>query len=171
MEREVEIARLAAHERHRRQLARELVASALYVDLVLLAGLVVVPADELPTGRVVAPLVLGTVTGLLAAHWLAFRLAVQVTTAGTWHRAASQEAAAQLAGGLGVAALAALPFLVLPPQAALRGSLLALLAPPAVAGLAIGRLRGHSWALSAAVAVLVLLAAAVVVAVKIGSGH
>jgi hypothetical protein len=160
----------AAHA-HRRRLVRELVASALYVDLVLLAGLVVVPADQLPTGRVVAPLVLGTAAGLLAAHWLAFRLAVQVTTAGTWHKAASQEAAAQLAGGLGVAALAALPFLVLPVDLALRGALLALAAPPAAAGLAIGRLRGRSWALSAVVAAVALLAAAVVVALKIGGAH
>jgi len=156
---------------HRQQLARELVASALYVDLVLLAGLVVVPSDQLPHGRVVVPVVLGTAIGLLAAHWLAFRLAVQVTTAGTWHRAASQEAAAQLAGGLSVAVLAALPFLLLPPEQALRVALLLLVVPPAAIGLAIGRLRGHTWALSAVVALVALLAEAVVVAVKIGGAH
>jgi len=156
---------------HRRQLARELVASALYVDLVLLAGLVVVPADQLPHGRVVVPVVLGTAIGLLAAHWVAFRLAVQVTTAGNWHEAASQEAAAQLVGGLGVAILAALPFVWLAPDQALRVAMLVLVAPSAAVGVAIGRLRGHSWLRSTGVAVVVLLVDAVVVAVKIGGAH
>ena len=59
-------------------------------------------------------LILGTAVGLLLAHWLAFRLAARITTEqGGWTPSAAQEAAAQLAGGLAVAVLAAAPFLLL----------------------------------------------------------
>jgi hypothetical protein len=164
---------VAAHgPEHRQRVRREFVANALYVDLVILAGLVVVPADEIPEDRTeVAVLILGGSFGLLAAHWLAFRLAVQVTTVGNWHKAASQEAAAQLAGGLGVAVLAVLPFLVFSGTTALRGALVALVAPLVAVGLAIGRLRGLPWFESAIVALIALLVSGVVVGVKIGVGH
>lgn len=143
----------------------------MYLDLVFLAGLVVVPTAQLPSGIDAAAVLLGAAFGLLAAHWLAFRLAVQVTTAGRWHRLASQELAAQLAGGLGVAALAALPFLILTGPAALRASVIALALPPAAAGMVIGRLRGHSWPESAGMGAVALAAAVAVVIIKIGSGH
>jgi hypothetical protein len=156
---------------HRRQLNREFVATGLYLDLVLLAALVVAPEDHLPEAHDIALLILGGSAGLLAAHWLAFRLAVQVTTEGNWHKAASQEVVAQLAGGLGVALLAATPFLVFPATTtALRVSLILLITPLAAAGLVIGRMSGRSWVASAALAGLALAVAAVVVTLKIRAG-
>jgi hypothetical protein len=155
----------------RDQLAREFVASALYLDLVLLAGLAVAPVAHLPPGPEIAVLMLGTAVGLLAAHWLAFRLAVQVTADGSWTAHASREAAAQLAGGLLVAILAAVPFLLLPEPAAQRCSLFELAAVPAGAGLAIGRLRGRSWRGSVLAAAVTLVAAGLVVIVKVSTGH
>lgn len=159
------------HREHRRRVARELVANALYLDMVFLAGLVVFPADELPTGLEAVAIILGAAAGLLAAHWLSFRLAVQVTTEGNWHEAASQEVAAQLVGGLGVAVLTALPFVLLDGLAAMRASLIVLTIPPAVAGVAIGRMRRRSWPVSIAVGLATLLAVGVVVAIKIGGHH
>ena len=106
---------------HRRALARELLASALYVALVLLAALIAVPADRLPPDADMVWLMLGTAIGLLLAHWLAFRLAARITAEdGGWTPSAAQEAAAQLMGGLAVAVLAAAPFLVLDGTAARR---------------------------------------------------
>jgi hypothetical protein len=157
---------------HHRQLNREFVATALYLDLVLIAALVVAPQDHLPAAHDIALLILGGAAGLLAAHWLAFRLAVQVTTEGNWHKAASQEVVAQLAGGMGVALLAAAPFLVFPETRAIRVALILLVAPLASAGLAIGRMSGRSWAASTALAGLALFVAAAVVMLKIrGGGH
>jgi hypothetical protein len=158
-------------EVERERLAREFVASALYLDLVILAGLAVVPAQDLPPGPEVAAIMLGTAAGLLAAHWLAFRLAAQVTADGSWTVHASREAAAQVAGGLLVVVLAATPFLLLEKPASLRWSLLALGALPALAGLAIGRFRGRTWPHSVVAGVVALAAAGLVVMVKIAGGH
>jgi hypothetical protein len=158
-------------EYERERLTREFVASALYLDLVMLAGLAAVPTDHLPSGTEVAVIMLGGAVGLLAAHWLAFRLAVQVTADGAWSVHASREAVAQLAGGLLVVLLGAVPFLLLPESLAIRWSLLALAALPAAAGLAIGRFRGRSWRLSVVAGVVALLASGLVVMLKIAAGH
>jgi hypothetical protein len=154
-----------------RRLAREFLASALYLDLVLLAGLAVVPAESVPPGIEVALIMLGASAGLLGAHWLAFRLAVQLTTDGRWHDSARQEVLAQLAGGLAVVGFGALPFLLLTGRTALNCSLLALAALPGTAGLVIGRLRGRSWFVSEAMALGALTVTAAVVFLKIGTGH
>jgi hypothetical protein len=158
-------------EVERERLAREFVASALYLDLVILAGLAVIPAHHLPPGPEVAMIMLGTAVGLLAAHWLAFRLAVQVTADGSWSVHSSREAVAQLAGGLLVVVLAATPFILLEKPASLRFSLVALAALPAAAGLAIGRFRGRSWRRSVVTGVAAVLAAGLVVMLKIAGGH
>jgi len=157
-----------AHEHHP---AREFVACALYLDVVLLGGLAVVPSTHLPAGPTVAAVILGSAAGLLAAHWLSFRLAVQATTDGTWHAADREAFVAQLAGGLGVALAGAAPFLVLSGPAAVRAAVLVLAAPPAAAGLVIGRLRGHSWPVSLGMALVALAAAVAVVALKARTGH
>ena len=160
------------HVRHRRLLSLELFASALYMALVLLAALVVLPVEQLPADETVVALLIGTAVGLVAAHWLAFRLAAHLTEeGGSSPRTAAQEAGAQVAGGLAVALVAAVPFVVADGQSALRGSLLLLAALPALTGLAIGRLRGRSWLRSGVFAALVLAAALLVVLVKTALGH
>jgi hypothetical protein len=137
---------LQADRAHHRLLAREAMASALYLALVLLAGLIAVPRGSLPSDKVMVELIFGVGLGLLAAHWFAFRLAAHITAEdGTWTATASQEAAAQLVGGLSVATLASLPYLLLDGRTAWLSDLLILSALPALAGAWIARLQGKSW--------------------------
>lgn len=152
--------------------AREFFAAALYMAMVLLAALVALPTDRLPSDAAVAGLLVGSAIGLTLAHWLAFRLASHLTVAGGFRtESAAREAAAQIAGGVAVAAIAALPFLILDGEAALTGSLILLAALPAVTGLAIARLRGRSWLTSLVAGAVVLVLAVAVVLVKGAVGH
>jgi hypothetical protein len=152
--------------------AREFFAAALYMALVLLAVLVAVPTDRLPPDEEVAGLLVGSAIGLTLAHWLAFRLAAHLTVEGGFAtESAAREAGAQVAGGVAVAAIAALPFLLLDGGAALNGSLVLLAALPAVTGMAIARLRGRSWLSGLVTGAVVLTLAVVVVMVKASVGH
>ncbi|MDO8150415.1 hypothetical protein [Isoptericola sp. b408] len=152
--------------------AREFFASALYMALVLLAALVAVPTDRLPSDEAVAGLLVGSAIGLTLAHWLAFRLASHLTEGGGFAtESAAREAGAQIAGGVAVAAVAALPFLLLDGAAALIGSLVLLATLPAVTGVAIARLRGRPWLTSLVTGAVALTLAAVVVLVKSAVGH
>ena len=161
-----------AADEETRLAAREFFAAALYMALVLLAVLVAVPTESLPSDEAVVGLLIGSAIGLTLAHWLAFRLAAHLTEEGGFAaQSAAREAAAQVAGGVGVAALAAVPFLLLDGEAALTGALVVLAAMPALTGLAIARLRGRSWLSSLVAAAVVLLLAVVVVLVKEGLGH
>ncbi|MGJ7439856.1 hypothetical protein [Aquipuribacter sp. MA13-6] len=165
-------ATVGRHETHRQVLRREFLAAALYMALVLLAGLVVVPTGYLPSDRTIVATMLGTAVGLVLAHWLAFRLASHVSDAsGVWPGSAAQEAGAQVLGGLAVATAGAVPFLLLDGTTALRLSLLALGAMPAVVGLGIARSRGRSWLSSAFFAAAVLVLSLAVVLVKSLLGH
>ena len=144
---------------------REGLASALYVSLVLLASLAVVPVDRLPSDQAMVELLLGSAVGLVAAHWVAFRFAARVTTeGGAWTTHAAREGGAQLAGGLTVAAMAAVPFLFLDGRSALICSLVLLALVPALAGYVIARRQDRSplVALAYAAAALVLAGAVVV---------
>lgn len=164
-------AEVAAHDEDR-LVAREFFASALYMAIVLLAVLVAVPTDRLPSDSAVTWLLLGSAVGLTLAHWLAFRLAAHLTVeGGIAATTAAREAGAQVGGGLAVAVIAAVPFLLLDGEAALTGSLVVLAALPALTGLAIARLRGRSWLTSLATAGVVLAVAVVVVLVKAALGH
>lgn len=155
-----------------RLVAREFSASALYMALVLLAALVAVPTDRLPPDEAVAGLLLGSAIGLTLAHWLAFRLAAHLTVEGGFAtESAAREAGAQVAGGVAVAVVAALPFLLLDGEAAVLGSLLLLAALPALTGMSIARLRGGSWFASIVTGAVVLTLAVVVVVVKAVLGH
>lgn len=157
---------------HRRALAREFFAAALYMALVLLAALVAFPVDRLPSDEIVVTTLLGTALGLILAHWLAFRLAAHLTDeGGMWSGSAPAEAGAQIVGGVGVAVVASLPFLVLDGADALRVSLLLLAALPALTGLAIARLRRRSWVSSGIAAGVVFVLAVVIVEVKAAVGH
>lgn len=162
----------AAGEEHRRVLAREFLASTLYLTLVLLAALVAVPVDRLPSDERLVWVVLGTSLGLLLAHWFAFRLATRITTEqGAWSPSAAREAGAQLSGGLCVALLAAAPFVLLDGSAALWTSLLLLAALPAVAGLLVARLGGRTWVFAVTTGVVTLVVALAVVVLKNFLGH
>ncbi len=162
---------VVAHDEGR-LVAREFFAAALYMAMVLLAVLVAVPTDRLPSDGAVVWLLLGSAIGLTLAHWLAFRLAAHLTVEGGFATAsAAREAGAQIGGGLAVAALAALPFLLLDGEAALTGSLVVLAALPALTGLGIARLRGRSWPTSLLAAGAVLVVAVVIVVVKAALGH
>jgi hypothetical protein len=159
-------------EQRHRLLAREFLASALYLDVVLFAALVGTPESILPSDRDLVLLMFGTALGLVAAHWFAFRLAAHVTTeGGSLEAHASQEAAVQAAGGVAVALLASLPYLLTEGETAHRWSLLVLAALPAVTGVGIGRARGYSWAASAVAAAVALAGTGAVVILKIASGH
>jgi hypothetical protein len=161
-----------ADDQEARVTAREFFAAALYMALVLLAALVAVPTDRLPPDEAVAGLLVGSAIGLTLAHWLAFRLAANLTVEGGFAtESAAREAGAQIGGGLAVAAVAALPFLLLHGEAALIGSLVLLAALPALTGIAIARLRGRPWLSSLVFGAIVLSASAVVVLVKSALGH
>jgi hypothetical protein len=152
---------------HDRLLLREVLASALYLTLVLLAALVAVPADRLPSESRVVWIILGTAAGLLAAHWLAFRLVARLTTEqGGWSPSAAQEAGAQLTGGMAVAVLASVPFVLLDGDVALTVTLRVLAALPGLVGCLIARLRGRSWRFAVATGAVTLVLAAVVVVLK-----
>ncbi|MGB8382976.1 MAG: hypothetical protein WCG47_17295 [Dermatophilaceae bacterium] len=153
-------------------IVREFLANALYMAMVLLAALVVWPTDRLPSDRDLVLTVLGTAVGLLLAHWLAFRLAAHVTTTGgRWAGAAAQEALAGFAGGMCVALLACLPFLLLEGQIAHRVTLFVLAVLPAVIGGAIARLRGRAFLRTLVSAGVVLAIALLVVEVKAALNH
>lgn len=157
---------------HRRALAREFLASALYVAIVLLTALVALPKARLPSDTSVVATMVGTAVGLIAAHFVAFRLAAHMTSEeGVAPAPVLEEAGAGFAGGLVVAILAALPFALLDGQDALLATLIALAILPALMGLAIARLRGYSWAASVVTAGLVLIMALAVVGLKTTLGH
>jgi len=163
---------LRADRTHHRVLAREAMASALYLALVLLTGLLTVPRGSLPSDAVMVELIFGAGLGLLVMHWFSFRLAAHITAEdGTWTATASQEAAAQLVGGFVVATLAALPFLLLDGTTAWLSDLLLLSALPAVAGGWIARLRGRSWSFTLLSGLLTFLLACGVVALKSALSH
>ena len=157
---------------HHRVLFRELLASAMYVALVLLAALIAVPHDRLPPDGDIVRLMIGTAVGLLLAHWLAFRLAARITAEdGGWSPSAAQEAGAQLTGGFAVALVASVPFVVLEGAAAVAVSMLLLASLPAVTGVLIARLRERSWAYALTRGAVVLVVAVGVVALKSAVGH
>ncbi len=162
----------AAARAHHRLLAREALASALYLALVLLTALVAVPEEQLPSDRAIVQLIFGAGLGLLVAHWFAFRLAARITTEeGHWSPTASQEVAAQLLGGLAVCVLGSLPFLLFDGRTALVESLLLLSALPAVAGGWIARLQGRSWSFAVYSGVLAFLVGCAIVAIKTSLSH
>lgn len=162
----------ATRDTHRRALAREFFASALYVAIVLLAALVALPHDRLPEDASVVATLFGTAIGLVLAHFVAFRLAAHLTTeSGLAPAEVLQEAGAGLAGGLLVAALAALPYLVWNADAAQVATLITLSLLPALTGVAIARLRGRSWAVSTVAGAIALAIALLAVLAKTLLGH
>jgi hypothetical protein len=151
--------------------AREFFAAALYMALVQWAVLVAVPTERVPDAATVVPLLLGTAVGLVLAHWLAFRLAAHLTEGGFAVASAAREAGSQVAGGVSVGVIAALPFVAFDAETAIQIAVAVLAALPALTGMAIARLRGRSWGASVLVGGVVLIAALAVVAIKAAAGH
>ena len=156
----------------RHEVEREFVANALYLGLVLYAGLAVVPSDNLPSDLEVVLLILATGLGLILAHYFAFHVAsAAVSAEGRGPEGAAEEAWAQVAGGTAVSVVASLPFLFLDGEQAVDTTLFILSGLPAAAGFAIGRRRGHSVLRSALMAGLVFVVAVGVVTLKISVAH
>ena len=161
-----------ADDSHDRVLAREFFASALYVAIVLLAALVALPRNRLPSDISVVATLFGTAIGLILAHFVAFRLAAHLTSeSGVAPAPVVREAGAGLAGGLLVATLAAIPYAVWDGDDAFRATLVAMAVLPALMGMAIARLRGRSWPRSLLAAGLAVALALLVVLVKYELGH
>lgn len=155
-------------EAHGHSLLREFVVSALYLALALWATALIVPPDVLPSKWVVVAEVYGIAVGLLLMHWLAFSLAVQLVDRAELNLDLLKDGGAQLAGGLAVAAVATLPFIVLDRMnLALTATLWLLGAIPALTGYAIARQRGESRPTSVTIALVVAVIAFVVVWVKV----
>jgi hypothetical protein len=157
---------------YRRTLAREFLASALYLAIVVFTALIVIPESDLPSDRTLVLTIFGTSIGLILAHWFSFRLAsVAVSAEESGFRHGSEEAAAQVTGGLVVAILASLPFIFADGETAYTIALFELALLPGVAGLAIGRVRGRSWVMSVGMATVAVVIACAVAAVKVVASH
>ena len=158
--------------RRRHEVEREYIANALYLGIVLYAALAVIPPDDLPSDHDLVLLILGTGAGLVAAHWFAFHVAASaLSPRGRTRDHETEEAAAQVAGGVSVAMLGALPFAFFDGETAVEVTEYVLGILPALAGYAIGRQRGHSVLLSAVVAAGVLLIATLITILKVNVGH
>lgn len=151
---------------HHELLFREALASALYVAIVLVGAVIAIPAETLPQDLDMVFLILGTAAGLVLAHWFAFRLASQLAGSGSHPQGAVEEAAAQLVGGLAVAALAAAPYLIFDGRTARSVSLAILIALPGVTGALVVHRRGGSHLRAVGWAVVMCGAAIAVVVVK-----
>jgi hypothetical protein len=145
-------------------LTRDAVTSALYVAIVLLAGLVALPQEETDEEPVVASVMLGTAVGLVLAHWFAFRVAGALVD-GIGRREIVTGAADVLAGLL-VGVLAALASLV-----STTAAMVVLGAVIGGTGYAVGHRAGARPLRSIAIALAILVVASVVVAVKLALGH
>jgi hypothetical protein len=155
-----------------REQIREGVLMALYICLSLLAVLLVSPspdADE--AARTVAATVFVTALGLVLAHQVAFRLATRLVSHGRLDAEARRALKAQLTAGLIVALLAALPVLVLGGDTGLVVSELLMLGIVGVVGYAVGRAAGRTPLRSLLYVGSVVLAVALVLAVKLAVGH
>ena len=147
--------------------AREFLAAALYMALVLLAALVALPKEALPGDTAMVSLLIGTAVGLILAHWVAFRLAAALTTEGGVPEAsAAREAVAQISGGVLVGVIAAVPYMLWDDQTAYLLALLLLAIIPGAAGVAIARLRSKRWPTALLLGGLVCLLGLGVVLVK-----
>lgn len=164
---------MAGHgEPHGHSLLREFVVSALYLSLALWATALIVPPDVLPSKWVVVAEVYGIAVGLLLMHWLAFSLAVQLVDHAEMNVELLKEGGAQLAGGLAVAVVATLPFILLNRTSLAFTTAMAMLgAIPALTGYAIARQRGASRATSVTIALGVALIAFAVVWIKVALSY
>ena len=156
----------------RHEVEREFIANALYLGIVLYAALAVIPPDDLPSDRELVLLIIGTGAGLVIAHWFAFHVAASaLSPEGRTHDSETEEAAAQVAGGVTVALIGALPFAFADGETAVHITQFVLGVLPALAGYAIGRRRGYSVLVSALVAIGVFAIATLITIFKVNVAH
>jgi hypothetical protein len=141
---------------------------ALYVSITLLATLTAVPSDAHLNELAI---IWGTTIGLALAHWFAFVLAARlvgpVGDAGSIER----ELLAETFGAAGVASVATIAVLVLPPHLQWQGARIAVAACIAVIAYAEIRALGGTRARALWVASVALVVGEVVAAVKQALGH
>jgi hypothetical protein len=161
---------VSGHHEHLVELRKEACTMALYVAICLLAAFIALPeADAHPY---VFGIIWGVTIGLAAAHWFAFRVSARLVSAGRVRPEDVQSAGAQLVGAAGVALLASVPVILLPETAELLLVELVLAAFIAVVGFAVARGGGAMRARATVYALVVLVVAVGIAAVKTGlAGH
>jgi hypothetical protein len=156
----------------RHAVEREFVANGLYLGIVLYAAMAVIPSDHLPSDVEFVLIILGTSLGLVLAHWFAFHIAASaLSPEGRTRDHETEEAGAQVAGGVTVAVFGSIPFLIFDGETAVHVTQFLLGLLPALAGYAIGRRRDHSRLRSVALAVGVLAVASGITLLKILVAH
>jgi hypothetical protein len=155
-----------------RELLREGVAMALYVSISLLAVMVALPDEIHATSPgLVAIGVAVTALGLIAAHWLAFRLSTRLTYGELVRAEHAAVLSAQVVAAAIVVGLATIPVIVLGVESGLVVAQILLLAVVAVVAYFAAR-PGHVGRPRALLyAVLVVGAAGIVVGIKNIVGH
>lgn len=154
-----------------RELAREAVTMMLYVSLTLLAALVAIPSDDVGGTLQTAALLWGGAGALALAHWLAFDLGARLYHTEGLDRLHRLGGPVSVAAALGVALVTSIPILIAPDDIASDLAICVLAFILASAGFAVGRRDGQSVARSLVGGLIVLLAAGLIVAVKIAVGH
>lgn len=153
----------------RREVYLEIATMGLYLAIVLLAELTVFPRDA-EEGAVLGTL-WGTSIGLALAHLFAFGLAARMVGSGEFEPATLLAFIGQLLAAVAVALVASIPFFFGSGDAAFTASssLLALV----IGGFALrlSRHAGARWPRAIAFAVVVLVLAAIVVAIKAALTH
>ena len=158
-------------ERERLEVIREGVTMALYISLSLLAVMAAMPAQEASENSSLALLIALTSVGLVFAHQVAFRMSSRLVAPGSkLEPLAFRLLRAQLIGGAGVTALAALPVLIFGPVAYHWSMWLLLLFVMAI-GYLVARSASYSRTRSLLYILVVLAAAVAVLAVKSLVGH
>ena len=154
-----------------RELAREAVTMMLYVSLTLLAALVAIPSDDIPGTLGTAALLWGGAGALALTHWLAFDLGARLYRTEGLDRLHRLGGPVSVAAALGVAVVTSIPILLAPDDIASDLAICVLAFILASAGFAIGRRDGQSVVRSLAGGAIVLVAAGLIVAVKIAIDH
>jgi hypothetical protein len=154
-----------------RELAREAVTMMLYVSLTLLAALVAIPGDDVPGTLETAALLWGGAGALALTHWLAFDLGARLYRTEGLDRLHRLGGPVSLAAALGVAVVTSIPILLAPDDLASDLAICVLAFMLASAGFAVGRRDGQSVVRSLAGGAIVLVAAGLIVAVKIAIDH
>lgn len=155
----------------RRELAREAATMVLYVSLTLLTALVAIPSDDVPGTLETAALLWGGAAGLALAHWLAFDLGARLYHTEGLDRLHRLGGPVSVAAALGVAVVTSIPILLAPDDLASDLAICVLASILASGGFAVGRRAGQSVARSLVGGAIVLVAAGLIVAVKIAIGH
>ena len=150
---------------------RHAVEMALYIALSLLAVMVALPSAMERTETIeVAVALIVTAIGLLAAHWLAFRVSTRLTSGGILSPQELAILGAQLVGGAVVVAIAVVPILFLEPPRGLFVAQIALLT--VIAGVAYVAARPRATrGIALLYTAAVVVGAGIVVFIKDLVGH